>query len=294
MNAKICILAFAIFIFAGQALAQEKGSDVKTSICDNLLRTGQYGAALQCYLQALEGNETNALLNLRICQILEAQGKADQMEPYFAKLDKSNPDAAAFIQMLSQNYAPLDIVCKGEISCPFYFVGRTSITFTAPEEFESPKAKRLAFINDGLKDGKLWFQRNDRGEASSRISYFPIVTGAPLPYSSEIAGKTGEFDFNFISRANVEIVSTDLANILCGVPDTMVELQVEIDDPDYEASFKPMPNSAQMLIQSGRYYTSQGRMSALEYQKKGRSAINKKYLIITSVVLTSIMVFLQR
>jgi hypothetical protein len=293
MKTKILILAF-IACCSVQAFAQTKTSEPKTTVCDNLLRTNQLEAALQCYIQALQDYESSPQINLRVCQILEALGRADQMEPYFSRLDKNSPDAIAFVDMITQNYGPLTITCLGDIGCPFFFTGKTDISFTPPEDIEQPKAKRLAYINEGLKGGKLSFLKQSPDEASTIIPYFPVVTGAPLPYVANIAGKESEVDFNFASRSGLQIIPRDLGNILCGVPDTMAELQVEIDDPEFQASLKPIPSTSQIITEGGRYYAKLGETAAVEFQRKGRPSINKKYVVATSLVLTSIMVLLQR
>jgi hypothetical protein len=295
MKKRICqFTLLTAIILSSLANGQEKGSSNKLTTCENLLRTKQVDAALQCYLQAVETDISNPKLNLRVCQILEAQGKVDQMEPYFSRLDKNNSDAAAFIDMLSLNYGNLNINCSGTGGCPFFFLGKARMTFTPPEDLEAAKAKRLSIINQDIKDGKLWFQKDKENGASTIIAYFPVVTSAPLPFTADIAGNSRNFDFNFISRASLDLTPADFDSIYCGIPDTMAELQVEVDDPDYVAHFNSIPSSSQLFIEDGRYYATRGGISSLEFQRKGRPTINKKYLLVTSIVITSAMILLQR
>ncbi len=289
----ILVLALAAAVLPGQAHGQGK-AETKTTVCDNLLRTGQMDAAQQCYLQALESDPSNATINLRVCQILEAQGRVDKMEPYLSRVDKSSPEGADFLQMLELSYGTLNIGCRGNTGCPFFFLGRAAIAFTPPEDLEPSKAARLEVINRGLKDGRLWFQKENSEKASAAIAYFPVVTGAPLPYEARVSERTESFDFNFVARADLELTPADFDSLFCGVPDTMVELRVEIDDPEFEATFRPVAGSAQLLSGEGRFYASRGGTSMLEYERKGRPGINKKYLVVTSAVLTTAMLLLQR
>ena len=249
---------------------------------------------MKCYLQFLETDAANPVVNLRVCQILEAQGLVDKMEPYFSRVDRSSTEGADFIQTLGLNYGTLKIICEGSTGCPFFFTGRANISFSPPEELEPSKAARLKNINLSLDHNRLWFQKAKSGESSMSIAYFPVVTGAPLPYEAKISSRTAEFDFNFVSRSDLLLTPADLDSVFCGIPDTMAELRVEIDDPDFEATFRPVAGSAQLLSNDGRFYAPRGATSALEFGRKGRTVINKKYIVVTSVVLTTAMLFLQR
>jgi hypothetical protein len=216
------------------------------------------------------------------------------MEPYFSRIDKTSAEGNDFAQMLDLNYGTLKIDCEGNTGCPFFFVGRAKVTFTPPEDLEPSKAARLQIINQSFASTRLWFQKESPGKASTSIAFFPVVTGAPLPYEAQISSRTAEFDFNFVARAALQLTPSDFDSVFCGVPDTMAELRVEIDDPEFEAMFRPVAGSAQLLSEEGRFYAPRGATSMLEYERKGRPSINKKYIVVTSVVLTTAMIFLQR
>lgn len=295
MHRKNIQLAVAVVVLiSGLAKAQVNSEPTKTPICDNLLRTGQMNAALQCYLKSLDDDPANPQANLHVCQILEAQGRVDQLEPYLSRIDRASKEAGAFLEMLAANYKTLKISCDGNSGCSRYFKGCMSLSFIPPEDLEPAKASRLAAIEKSLRDGQLWFYPSEGGGSVSAIELFPVVTGVPLPYTAKSASGEHEFAFNFIECSPLDLTTADFDSVRCGVPDTLVQLQVEIDDPGYEAFLRNTNGSNLPSDKDGKYYFSRGDNSELIFQRKGRPVINKKYLLITSLVLTSTLIFFQR
>jgi tetratricopeptide (TPR) repeat protein len=284
--------ALSVLFLFNSALGQERGSPSKITVCENLLRTGQMDAALVCYRQALETDPDDPGLNLKVCQILEATGRVDQIGPYLNRIDESSKETGDFTDMLSANYGTLTIVCEGSVECPRYFKAKTNLKFTPPEELEPAKSIRLASLNGAFGDrGTLWFRRETENRSVARIDYFPIIVGAPLPYDVEILRSNYQFNFNFVELANLAITTKDLYDIQCAIPDTMAQVQIEIDDSDYEAA---LAFESHAIAEQGRYFVARGDASTLTFQKRGRPTINKKYLMITSVVLTTAVLLFQR
>jgi hypothetical protein len=290
----IQLVVAIVVLFSGFSNAQNNGEPTKTPICDNLLRTGQMDAAMQCYLKSLDDDPANPQANLHVCQILEGQGRVDRLEPYLSRIDSSSKDAGAFLEMLAANYKTLKVSCDGNSGCSRYFKGCMSLSFVPPEDLEPAKAARLAAIEKSLRDGQLWFYPSEGGGSVSAIEDFPVITGVPLPYSAQSKAGVHEFAFNFIECSSLDLTTADFDSVRCGVPDTMVQLQVEIDDPGYEAFLRSATGSNLPSDKDGRYYFSRGDNSELIFQRKGRPVINKKYLLITSLVLTSTLILFQR
>jgi hypothetical protein len=290
----ILIAVIAIFPIIG--LAQKNQTSKGTSICDELYRTAQYETALNCYQTALAKDRENPAINLRMCMVLEALGEVDKIQPYLQKVDSTNAEAGNFLQMLNAEYGTLNVRCSGQAKCPVYFVARPSLNFTAPTELESGRAKRLLSINDMYsKRSDIWFRKIGQDEFISSIGYFPIVAGAPLPYTADIAGSRLEFNFNFIERGEFVLSFRDLDSVYCGVPDSVVELHAAVDDPDFEAIVSnSMDGAAKIEPLEGRYYFNQGDKPALAIQKKDRALSGRNYFIISSLVLTSAFILLQR
>jgi hypothetical protein len=288
-------LASLVLYIPGPVMAQDKENLARTTVCENLARSGQLDAALNCFMQVLESGPDDRLLNLRVAQLLEATGQVDLIGPYLAKVDSSATEVRGFLEMLSNNYGTLKIFCEGSTSCPRYYKAGVKIRFSPPEELEQAKATRLAAINNMLRSGgQLWFfQENDK-KASAAIEYFPVVVGVPMPYSAETGAGTVDFNFHFVQRSELTIKSGDLDSIQCAVPDTLVELQVEIDDPEYDALIRSDRGESELLLEKGRYYLSRGDLSSLHFHRKGRPTISRKYLLITSLVLTSAVILMQR
>ncbi|HBC46660.1 MAG TPA: hypothetical protein DEO84_08425 [candidate division Zixibacteria bacterium] len=284
---QITILAVSMIILASV-------TPVRATICDDLLRTNQMDAALECYLKALDNNPTDPAINLHICQILESKGQVDQLEPYLSKLNRNSKDASAFIEMLGVNYKTLQISCDGNSGCRRYFRAGIGITFIPPEDLEAAKASRLAAIQKQLGEGNLWFYPSQGGKSVSSIENFPVITGVPLPYSAQVKSGEREFTFNFIECSGLNLSITDLDSIRCGVPDTLAQLQIEIDDPDYEVFLRNTTGDKLVNIDDDKYYLSRGENSEIMFQRKGIPLLNRKYLLITSLVLTSALILFQR
>jgi hypothetical protein len=104
------------------------------------------------------------------------------------------------------------------------------------------------------------------------------------------------FNFNFLTKENLHIKCEVLDSIYCTVPDSLVEVQLEIDDPDFEVAFKDLvlADTASLRFDQNRYYIQQGETPVLYFQKKGRPSMGKKYFVITSAILTAAMLLLQR
>jgi tetratricopeptide (TPR) repeat protein len=290
----ILITIFASFPILG--LAQKNQVSKATSICDELYRTGQYETALNCYQTALAKDTDNPAINLRLCKVLEALGQVDKIQPYLQKIDSTAAEAGDFLQMLGTEYGTLNIRCSGRAKCPVYFVARPSLSFTAPTELESGRAKRLMLINDKYsKRTDIWFGKSGQDEFVSSIGYFPIVTGAPLAYTADIAGNRLEFNFNFIERGEFALSYRDLDSVYCGIPDSVAELRMAVDDPDFEAIVSnSMAGAAKIEPLDGRYYFNQGDKPDLAIQKKDHVISGHNYFVISSLVLTTAFILLQR
>jgi len=290
----ILITIIAFFPIIG--LAQKNQVSKSTSICDELYRTGQYETALNCYQTALAKDTNNPAINLRLCMVLEALGEVDRIQPHLQKIDSTNAEARDFLQMLNTEYGTLNVRCSGQAKCPVYFVARPSLSFTAPTELESGRAKRLVVINDMYsKRSDIWFSKISQDEFISSIGYFPILTGAPLPYTADIAGNKLEFNFNFIERGEFALSFRDLDSVYCGVPDSVAELRMAVDDPDFEAIVSnSMAGAAKIEPLEGRYYFNQGDKPTLAIQKKDRTVSGRNYFIVSSLVLTTAFILLQR
>jgi hypothetical protein len=286
-----------LLLSVGSCWAQDKDRKSRITVCDNLFRTGQLEAALNCYRQSLETDPHNPSANLRVCQVLEATGKVDQMEPFISRLDRSSNEVRSFLEMLSSDYGALEICCEGPVACRHVFRGKAKMQFVPPEELEPGKAKRLSAINNRFKNaGDLWFQKKGPDSSLGKIYFFPIIVGAPMPYMVQIGGQSYTFNFNFLQREAFLMKSGDLDTVTCVIPDSMAEVQVEIDDPDFLAglSLTSATDSSRLEIDNGRYYISRGQTPALQFEKKGKPIMNKKYLIISSLVLASALILFQR
>jgi tetratricopeptide (TPR) repeat protein len=290
------ICAAIIICFPILGVAQKSPVSKGTPVCDELYRTGQYETALNCYQKALAEGADNPALYLRLCKVYEALGEVDKIQQYLPKVDSTSTEARDFLEMLKSEYGTLNIRCSGQAKCPIYFVSRPSLNFIAPTELESGRAKRLLAINELYsKRSNIWFRKINPDEYIANIGYFPIVSGAPLPYKAEIADNQFEFNFNFIERGELCLSYRDLDSVYCGVPDSIVEVRISIDDPDFEAVISNgISGDDRTELLDGRYYFKQGDKPTLAIQKKDRVLSGRKYFIVSSLVLTSAFILLQR
>lgn len=291
------LLVAAIIINSPMVGLAQKSPVVKgTPICDELYRTGQYETALNCYQKALNEDGNNPQINLRLCKVLEALGEVDKIQQYLQKVDSTPAEAGEFLQMLGAEYGTLNIRCSGQAKCPIYFVARPSLNFIAPTELESGRSRRLMIINEMYsKRADIWFRKVNQDEYAGSIGYFPILSGAPLPYTAEIAGNRLEFNFNFIERGDFTLSYHDLDSVYCGVPDSVAELRVAVDDPDFNAIISNTETGgAGAELLDGSYYFSYGDKPTITLQKKDRSLGGRKYFIVSALVLTSAFLLLQR
>ena len=266
-------------------------------VCNDLLQTGQLETAFDCYHQEYNKYPNNPLINLRLCQILETTGRVNEIEPYISKLDSSSTEARKFMEYLSTNYQTLKIELDSKVDCPLYFAGRAKIEFVPPSELDKARADHLSSINRMFKPyGDLYFRKIDQNTSITEIPYFPIITDAPLPYTAMFSENSYNFNFNFLGREALYIDNEAFDSVYCIVPDSLVEIQLEIDDPDYEVSFKNLVSMDTSLLKLDQniYFIQQGEMPEFYFQKKGRPTLGKKYFVITSVILTAAMLLLQR
>jgi hypothetical protein len=286
------LLILILFLSSPEICCQEINP-----VCDNLLQSGQLETALDCFLKEHEKYPDHPLINLHICRLLEADGQLHKMGPYLAKIDTASAEAQTFLEYLSANYARLKIELSGKVICPVYFGVKTKIEFAPPVDLAASKMKRLSYINENLSNsGNFMFRKQGKETGITEIPYFPIITEAPLPYAVEFTDDSYSFNLNFMTQEALRIDAESFDSIYCIVPDDMVEIQLEIDDPDFEVAFR-MPEIADSSIikfDQNRYLVKEGEMPVIYYQKKGRPALNKKYFITTSAILTAVMLLLQR
>lgn len=277
-------------------LCVETSGQDKKSICNDLFLTGQLETALNCYKDIYKLNPDDPFINLRLCQILEANGEVENIDAYIGKIDSLSKDALSFLEYLDANYQTLNVELTGDIGCPLYFVGVTLAEFTPPSELSQSKAARLSRLNSDYNPGKLMFFKTDPTTGVSAIRYFPIVTDVPLPYSIKLSGSSYNLNFNFLNKETFQIDCNDLDSIYCRVPENITEVQVEIDDTDYEVSLRKAAQTDTTGLQfvETRYYINQGIMPVLHYQKKGIHQKGKKYFVMTSAILTVAMLLFQR
>lgn len=291
------LISAAIIVFIPiVGLAQKSPAPKGTPICDELYRTGQYETALNCYQTALDKDTDNPTLNLRLCKVLESLGEVDKIQLYIQKIDSTSAEAQDFLRILETEYGTLNIRCFGKAKCPIYFVARPSLNFIAPTELEAGRGKRLSVINEMFsRRSDIWFKKNNPDDYIASIGFFPIVSGAPLPYTADISGKRLEFNFNFIERGDFNLSYSDLDSVYCDVPDSVAELRIAVDDPEFEAvlsNTRAGTDKAEPL--DDRYYFNHGDKPTLTIQKKDRALGGRKYFIVSSLVLTSAFILLQR
>ncbi|MCD6161521.1 MAG: hypothetical protein J7K40_03790 [candidate division Zixibacteria bacterium] len=268
----------------------------KKSICDDLFQTGQLETALECYQGIYELNSDDPLVNLRLCKIIEAIGDVENIGPYIGKIDSSSTEALSFLEYLNSNYQTLKVELTGEIKCPLYFAGKTLAEFTPPSDLSQAKAARLATINSVYNPGILMFHKTDPTTGISEIRYFPVVTDVPLPYNVKLSDSSYNLNFNFLNKEPLQIDCSDLDSMYCRVPESIAEVQVEIDDTDFDVSLRKavLADSAGFNFVNTRYYINQGVKPVLHYQKKGIQQKGKKYFVMTSAILTVAMLLFQR
>ena len=290
----VVIVIFACLIgAAGQAQSPDLAG--KRSVCDNLMATGQLETALKCYLEIEAAKPGDPEVNLRICKILEATGKVDQIGPYIAKIDSSSAEAAAFLELLSSSYGDLIINCDGAKSCFRYFSAYPKIEFEPPAPLEGGAAARLDRLNaDYANRREIPFQKAADNTYQAELPYFPVLTGAPLPYNVTISAQTHSLDFNFLQRGALDLAAADLDSIVCKIPNGMVELLLETDDPDFDAILTESSGKEGLDFERGRYYLSGAQAPRLDFKKKDRPQIGKNYFIVTSIIITSALILLQR
>ncbi len=280
----------------GIAVADKKPVSKSTAICDELYRTGQYETALNCYQKALADGAGNPTIYLKLCMVLEALGQIEKIQQYLSKIDTTSAEARGFLEMLKTEYGTLNIRCQGQAQCPVYFVARPSLNFIAPAELESGRAKRLSIINEKYsKRSEIWFRKTNQEEYMAAIDYFPVISGVPLPFIAQIGDSLFEFNFNFMERSDFIISYGSLDSVYCGIPDSIAEVRISIDDPDFEAMISNSEaENGHAVFLDGRYYFRQGDRPVIKIQKNDRSLGNRKYFIFSSLALTTAFILLLR
>lgn len=294
---KYHLVVLAIILFSiSHGFARGIPASKSSPICDELYRTGQYETSLNCYQNALAKDPSNSALNLKMCLVLEALGKIEQIQPYLGKIDSSSEESKSFLEMINAEYGTLTLRCTGQSKCPIYFVARPALNFIAPSELELGRARRLSIINNKYSNrSNIWFRKTGKDKFIASIDHFPVVLSAPLPYSVDISGNKLEFNYNFLERGELVLSTSDIDSIACSVPDSVAELQMVVDDPDYEAVIsKTAVGATPIEPMEGKYYFNNGDMPALAIQKADRTISGHKYFIISSLILTSAFILLQR
>lgn len=292
---KVVIIAGLSFLLGATGYAQAPDISSKRSVCDNLMATGQLETALKCYLEIEAAKPGDPEANLRISKILEATGKVDQIGPYISRIDSSSAEAAAFLELLKNNYGTLLINCDGAKSCFRYFSAYPKIEFAPPAPLQGGAAIRLAALNAAYASRReLSFHKTGANAYQADIPFFPVLTGAPIPYNVTISNQTYSLDFNFLQRGTLDLSANKLDSVACKIPDGIVEVQLETDDPDFDAILAESSAREGFEIEQGRYYLSEGQSPRLEFQKKDKPQLGKNYFVVTSIILTSALILLQR
>ena len=153
----------------------------------------------------------------------------------------------------------------------------------------------LAALNAAYASRReLSFHKTGANAYQADIPFFPVLTGAPIPYNVTISNQTYSLDFNFLQRGTLDLSANKLDSVACKIPDGIVEVQLETDDPDFDAILAESSAREGFEIEQGRYYLSEGQSPRLEFQKKDKPQLGKNYFVVTSIILTSALILLQR